>query len=106
MCLLIEHALRISELVGLNIENFDQSAGTAVIYSPKKSAWVTHRLKKHTRLALDLYLAEEQRSTNPLFCGYQMVKKPDSRITRYGAYNRAEILLTYSSRVSAVRLTP
>jgi integrase len=92
MCLFIEHALRVSELVSLNIENFDQSAGTVAIYSLKKKEWITHRLKKHSRLALDLYLAEEKRAVGALFCGYQTANKPDARITRYGVYDRVRLL--------------
>jgi integrase len=92
MGLLIEHAFRVGEVVKLNIEHFDRLTGTVAIYRQKTKDWQTHKLKKHTRIALDLYLAADPRTTGPLFQGYATEKKQDSRITRYGIYDRVQLL--------------
>jgi integrase len=94
MGLFIEHAFRVGEVVRLDIEWFDRDAGTVAVYRPKTKDWQTHRLKKHTRMALDVYLAGELRSSGPLFLGYASKKKPngDRRITRYGLYDRVRLL--------------
>jgi len=94
MGLFIEQAFRVGEVVQLDIEWFDRDAGTVAVYRPKTKDWQTHRLKKHTRLALDVYLAGEQRTSGPLFLGYASKKKQngDRRITRYGIYDRVRLL--------------
>jgi integrase len=94
MGLFIEHAFRVGEVVRLDVEWFDRDAGTVAVYRPKTKDWQTHRLKKHTRIALDVYLVGEQRSNGPLFLGYASKKKQagDRRITRYGLYDRVRLL--------------
>jgi integrase len=94
MGLLIEHAFRVGEVARLDIEWFDRDAGTVAVYRPKRKDWQTHRLKKHTRMALDDYLASEGRTSGPLLLGYASKKKQagDRRITRYGIYDRVRLL--------------
>jgi integrase len=94
MGLFIEQAFRVGEVVRLDIEWFDRDAGTVAVYRPKTKDWQTHRLKKHTRLALDVYLAGEQRTSGPLLLGYASKQKQndDRRITRYGLYDRVRLL--------------
>lgn len=69
MGLLIEHAFRCGEVASLNIEQFDMQAGTLTLYREKTDQTETHKLKKHTFMALETYLAEEQRTSGPLFMG-------------------------------------
>ena len=87
MGLFIELALRVSEVVGLNIEHFDLEQGTVTVYRGKTDETQVHRLKKHTRLAAEDYLAAVGRRSGPLFLGYG-----GKRITRYGLYDRVRLL--------------
>lgn len=87
MGLFIEHAFRVSEAVGLNIEDFDLEKSTITVYREKTHETQTHRLKKHTLLAASRYLADTGATTGPLFVGYQ-----GQRITRYGLYDRVRVL--------------
>ena len=87
MGLFIEQAFRVSEVAGLDIEDFDLEQGTVTIYREKTDEIQTHQLKKHTLLAASRYLAECAASSGPLFLGYQ-----GRRITRYGLYDRVRVL--------------
>ncbi len=87
MGLFIEHAFRVSEVAGLDVEDFDLEQGLVTIYREKTDETQTHKLKKHTLLAASRYLAECGATTGPLFLGYQ-----DRRITRYGLYDRVRVL--------------
>lgn len=69
MGLLVEHALRCGEIAELNIEQFNIRAGTLTFYREKTDQTETHELKKHTLMALETYLAEEGRTSGPLFMG-------------------------------------
>ena len=71
MGLLIEHALRVSEITDLNIEHFDLASGMITVYRQKTDQTDTHRLMQHTRLAAESYLAQLERKEGPLFTGYQ-----------------------------------
>lgn len=90
MGLLIEHALRVSEVASLNIEHLVLAEGTLTLYRQKTDETQTHKLKQHTLLAAEAYLAElatAGRTHGPLFVGYQ-----GKRITRYGLYDRVRLL--------------
>jgi integrase len=87
MGLFIEHAFRVSEVAGINVENFDLERGTVTVYRSKTNQTDTHNLEKHTMLAADRYLALIGRKTGPLFVSYQ-----GKRITRYGLYGRVRQL--------------
>ncbi len=87
MGLFIEHAFRVSEVAGLDIEDVDLEQGLVTIYREKTDETQTHKLKKHTLLAASRYLAETGATSGPLFVGYQ-----GRRITRYGLYDRVRVL--------------
>jgi integrase len=87
MGLFIEHAFRVSEVAGLDVEDFDLEQGLVTVYREKTDEIQTHQLKKHTLLAASRYLAEYGASSGPLFLGYQ-----SRRITRYGLYDRVHLL--------------
>ncbi len=87
MGLFIEHAIRVSEVAGLNVEDFDLEKSTVTVYREKTDETQTHRLKKHTLLSASRYLAKRGATTGPLFLGYQ-----GRRIARYGLYNRVRVL--------------
>jgi len=87
MGLLIEHAFRVSEVVGLNVEYFNLRKGVVTVYRSKTHDTHQHKLKKHTRLAAEHYLGLLERKSGPLFTGYQ-----DRRITRQGIFDRVRVL--------------
>jgi hypothetical protein len=62
-------------------------AGTVTVYRGKTDETQIHRLKKHTRLAAEDYLAATGRRSGPLFLVYG-----GKRITRYGLYDRVRLL--------------
>src|SRR5260370_29377869 len=70
MGLFIELALRVSEVVGLNIEHFDLEHGPLPMYRRKPDETQVPPLKKHTRLAAEDYLAASGRRSGPLFLAY------------------------------------
>ena len=98
MGLFIEQAFRVSEVVGLDLENFDLEAGIVTVYREKTDDTQVHRLKTHTRLAAEDYLAQirgQGRGSGPLFVGYRgnRITATDSMIgsTCWGN-NRASII--------------
>ena len=86
MCLLIEHALRVSEVVALNANNIDLEANTLTVYRAKTYTTDTMELMTCTREAAVRYipLIDPQ---GPLFTGYE-----GKRITRYGIFDRVRLL--------------
>ncbi len=69
-CLFIEHALRCSELVALDIESIDLGRHRLSIYSEKTHTHNVHRLQEHAEAAAQVYLGQLSRSSGPLFEGY------------------------------------
>ncbi|MBA2681931.1 MAG: tyrosine-type recombinase/integrase [Ktedonobacteraceae bacterium] len=69
-CLFIEHALRCSELVALDVESIDLGHHRLSIYSEKTHTHNVHRLQEHTEAAAQVYLGQLGRSNGPLFEGY------------------------------------
>lgn len=98
MGLLIEHAFRVSEVVGLNVENFDLHRGLVTVYRSKTNDTQKHQLKKHTRLAAERYIGLLERKAGPLFTGYQ-----SKRITRQGIFDRVRQL---GAQVGIENLSP
>lgn len=86
MCLLIEHALRVSEVVGLNSDSINLEAGTITVYREKTYTRDTYELMSRTREAAEGYLPLIEQD-GPLFSGYQ-----GRRITRYGIFERVRVL--------------
>src|SRR5262249_33272542 len=70
-CLFIEHALRCSELVALDVEHIDLDRHRISIYSEKTHTFNVHQLQEHTEAAARIYLTQLGRETGPLFQGYQ-----------------------------------
>lgn len=87
MGLLIEHALRISEVVSLNIEQFDLQGRTFRVYREKTNDWQTHELKAHTLQSAEVYLQEIGRDQGPLFVGYR-----GRRMQRAGLAKRVRLI--------------
>lgn len=79
MGLLVEHALRCSEVALLTIESIDLSRGTIRIYRPKTDRTDVQKLHKHTRLAAEAYLSQVNRKQGPLFTGYDPQKPLSTR---------------------------
>ncbi|HZT99657.1 MAG TPA: tyrosine-type recombinase/integrase [Ktedonobacteraceae bacterium] len=79
MGLLVEHALRCSEVALLTIDSIDLRRGTISIYRPKTDRTDTQKLHKHTRLAAEVYLSEVRRQQGPLFTGYDPEKPLSTR---------------------------
>jgi integrase len=79
MGLLVEHALRCSEVALLTIDSIDLRRGTISIYRPKTDRTDTQKLHKHTRLAAEAYLSQVERKQGPLFTGYDSEKPLSTR---------------------------
>ncbi len=69
MGLLIEHALRCSEVAALDIKSINIETGKLTIYRQKTDRTDTHNLKPHTASSAKSYLTETGRKEGPLFLG-------------------------------------
>lgn len=90
MGLMIEHAFRVSEVVGLNLESFNLNEGTVTFYRPKTRKEEKHELHEFTRRSAESYLQycqQEGRTTGPLFIGYK-----GKRITTRAINERVALL--------------
>jgi integrase len=58
LCLLMDHGLRVGEVAGLEVGDFDLAAGEVRFYRPKVDKIQTHRLTADTLAAARAYLAE------------------------------------------------
>lgn len=58
MALLLDHGLRVGELVGLNVGVFNMTSGVMRFYRRKVNAWQTHRLTPAARAAVAAYLPD------------------------------------------------
>ena len=56
MCLLLDHGLRVSEVAGLRVEDFNLAEGTMRFYRPKVDLVQTHELTRDTLRAATSYL--------------------------------------------------
>lgn len=56
MCLLLDHGLRVGEVAGLMVNNFDVRRGEMVFFRPKVDKTQTHKLTSDTLRALYAYL--------------------------------------------------
>ena len=79
MGLLVEHALRCSEVALLTIDSIDLRRGTIRIYRPKTDRTDIQKLHKHTRMAAQAYLSQVGREQGPLFTGYDSNKPLSTR---------------------------
>ena len=96
MCLLIEHGLRVSEIVNLNVSSIDLHEKTLHVKRSKTYSQGTLKLIPGAYAATLRYLPllEEYASAilhldddDPLFYGYE-----GERITRFGIYDRVRVL--------------
>ena len=70
MCLFIDHGLRVSEVEGLQVENFDLDNGEMRFYRPKVDDVQTHELSGDTWRAAAAYIkADLTRGHGPLLMG-------------------------------------
>ncbi len=86
MCLLIEHALRVSEIVALDAPSINVRERTILVKRSKTYSQDVLELMPAAQVAAEKYLPlipEE----GPLFYGYE-----GERITRYGIYDRVQVL--------------
>lgn len=102
MGLLVEHALRCGEAHALDIEHINIRAGTVTFYREKTDQMETHELKKHTLMALETYLAEEGRTTGPLFMGNKgkrlSSRAINARVGRLGDVQKIDSLSPHDLR--------
>lgn len=77
MCLLLDHGLRVSEIAGLRVEDFDLAAGTMRFYRPKVDLVQTHELSRDTLRAANAYLLinGDTPRTGPLLPGSRKNRK-------------------------------
>jgi len=66
MCLLLDHGLRVGELAGLTVTNFDIQAGELTFYRPKVDRIQTHRLTPDTLAVARLYFEHDALVAGPL----------------------------------------
>ena len=62
LCLLLDHGLRVGEVAGLAVGDFDLAAGELRFYRPKVDKIQTHRLTADTLAAARAYLASDVRA--------------------------------------------
>lgn len=79
MGLLVEHALRCSEVALLTIDSIDLHRGVIKIYRPKTHRVDIQKIHRHTRLAAEVYLGQIERERGPLFTGYDLTKPLSTR---------------------------
>ncbi|MDP9313400.1 MAG: site-specific integrase [Chloroflexota bacterium] len=75
LCLLLDHGLRVSEIAGLRVEQFNLAEGTLTFYRPKVDLVQTHALTSDTLRAALIYINNEALTSGPLL--------PGSRKTRH-----------------------
>jgi site-specific recombinase XerD len=69
MCLLLDHALRVSEVAGLDIDAINLQSGELTFYRHKVGKTQTHSLTPDTYRAARAYLADCEPGQGPLFVG-------------------------------------
>lgn len=69
LCLLLDHGLRVGEVAGLTVDNFDLRAGELRFYRPKVDKVQTHRLTPDALAAVRAYLAHDAPALGPVLRG-------------------------------------
>lgn len=69
VCLFLDHGLRVGEIAGLQVSDFDNQAGELMFYRPKVNQDQTHRLTHDTLNAAEAYLTQDANEKGPLFKG-------------------------------------
>lgn len=79
MCIFLDHGLRLSEALGLQVENVDLAKGVFTFYRQKVKLTQTHRMTKDTLRAMAAYLKHDRKvASGPLF-----VSSRQGRLTKY-----------------------
>jgi integrase len=68
-CLLLDHGLRVGELAGLSVADFDLKAGELHFYRPKVDKQQTHRMTPDTLKAARAYLIQDAPALGPIWRG-------------------------------------
>jgi integrase len=69
LCLLLDHGLRVGEVSGLQVTDFDLRAGELRFYRPKVDKTQTHRLSRATLQAAKAYFTADAPAMGPLLRG-------------------------------------
>lgn len=77
MALLLDHGLRVGEVAGLRVSDFDLKSGKLVFYRPKVDRVQTHRLSPDTLKTAVAYLTHDALALGPVFLG----SRKDGRLT-------------------------
>lgn len=92
ICLLLDHGLRVGELAGLTIDNFDLKAGELRFYRPKVHKVQIHRLERDALQAARDYLASDAPALGPIWrasASKRDGKAKKGQLTRQGMSTRA-----------------
>ncbi len=69
ICLLFDHGLRVGEIAGLTVTDFDLKAGELHFYRPKVNKVQTHKLTPDALQAARAYIEQDALATGPLMRG-------------------------------------
>ena len=67
LCLLLDHGLRVGEVAGLAVRDFDLAAGELRFYRPKVDKIQTHRLTADTLAAARAYMPVTCERSSPMY---------------------------------------
>lgn len=84
MCLLLDHGLRVSEIAGLRVEQFNLAEGTLTFYRPKVDLVQTHALTVDTLRAALIYINTDAPTAGPLLPGSRKTRQLSSRKMKGG----------------------
>ncbi len=84
MCLLLDHGLRVSEIAGLRVEQFNLAEGTLTFYRPKVDLLQTHALTVDTLRAALIYINTDAPTAGPLLPGSRKTRQLSSRPMKGG----------------------
>lgn len=79
MCLLLDHALRVSEVADLNVNSINIQSGQLTIYHRKTDDRSIHSLSPDTYQTARAYLADCQNDQGPLFIGVKSSERISTR---------------------------
>jgi integrase len=103
MCLLLDHGLRVSEVAGLSVENFDLSAGTFTFYRQKVDKTQTHTMTADTLRAAMRYLQQDATESGPLLRGSRKGGKLEGSM---GIRRMTERVKVLGERIGLTGLSP
>ncbi len=100
MCLLLDHGLRVSEVAGLKVEDFDLEENVFAFYRPKIDKDTTHRMTRDTFQAVKVYLENDANESGILLKG--SYNKADPELWRKGELTGVMSERAISKRVRAL----